>query len=259
MFQRRWILPGLVVALLFVVKRADEHRQMAGMQAERNVGIVARAIATEVDARTTEARSERSVEAAGARTVEVGRAAVTLPVEAAAITAEVIQLQQLAQDSGLELTSREWLAFAAVTREIQEIRQAYEASIAKATAAGQGKYHVEVPVYAVAGDALRAKFQAVLRTELGDANAEAILASMGRKLEGYFGGFGVSVQTLEIAGSPTSTDPNCVVTRTVQFWNSVEGGEQLATRRETHFPNREDPEGEMWQPFLELTAQVAGG
>jgi hypothetical protein len=255
MFQRRWILLGLMAALLFVGKRMDDHRRVTAAQVDEPAN---RTVAPDSLADTVGVASRSVIEATRGPAVVAARAAVELPAESAAIIAEVVHLQQLAQDSDLELSPEQWIAFAAVTRDIQEIRQAYEASIASASSAGQGKYRVEVPVYAAAGDALRAKFQAALHAELGDATAGAILASMGQRLEGYFGGFGVSAQTVEIAAA-AARDPDCVVTRTVRYWNSVEGSERLATRRETHFPTAEDPNGEMWGPFLELAAQATGG
>ncbi len=164
---------------------------------------------------------------------------------------ETIALQRLAAGSELELNAHQWSAFAAATLKVQAIRQAYEASIATATLVSPGRYRVDVPTYAAAGDALRAQFQAELREQLGEANAAEVLAQIGARLEGHFGGFGVSVQSLDIATDPAG-GADGVVTRTTKYWNSVEGREQLTTRRETHFPGREDPTGELWRPFLAL-------
>jgi hypothetical protein len=168
----------------------------------------------------------------------------------AAVVAEMSQLQLLAQGLNLDLSSRQWSALAAVTLEIQAIRQTYEAQIATGTAASAGCFRVEIPMYAAAGDAIRAKFLADLRAALGAATAGEIVEKLGGRLEGHFAGFGVAVQTLEIKGDPHAAPTDCEVTRTVTYWNSVEGGEQLTTRRETHFPAWEDPTGESWGALL---------
>ena len=115
-----------------------------------------------------------------------------------------------------------------------------------------GRYRLEVPAYPNAGDALRAKFDAELRAHLGENAAAEVVTHLGRALEGHFGGFGVSVQTLELAGGE--------LTRTVRFWNAVEGSERLTTRRETHFPGLEDPDGQAWGALMSvLSAAAAGG
>lgn len=178
------------------------------------------------------------------------KAPAVLSPDAAALTNETIALQLLAADTELELNARQWTALATATLKIQAIRQAYEASIARITAQAPGQTRMEIPTYAVAGDALREEFHAELRAQLGEANAAEVLAQLGRKLEGHFGGFGVSVQTIDIASDPARGGD--VITRTVQYWNSVEGQNRLTTRRETHFPDRDDPTGETWRPLLAL-------
>lgn len=183
-------------------------------------------------------------------------AALTLPAgslspDDEALMTEAIALQRLATGTDLELNTQQWSALAAATLEIQAIRQEYEASIATATLVSPGRYRVEVPVYAAAGDALRTKFHAELLEQLGEADAAEVLTQIGSRLEGHFGGFGVSVQSLDITTDPTG-GADGVVTRTTKYWNSVEGREQLTTRRETFFPGREDPTGELWRPFLAL-------
>jgi hypothetical protein len=121
-----------------------------------------------------------------------------------------------------------------------------------------GGCRVEIPAYAAAGDALRARFEAGLREKLGPACAAEVLARIGRKLEGYFGGFGVCVQTLDFAADARDGEHEWAVTRTVQYWNSVEGGESLSTRRETLLPGREDPAGMSWAPLLSLVEAAVG-
>lgn len=175
--------------------------------------------------------------------------AVTLG--ASSSLAEQAALHLLARGTDLELTARQWTAFAAATAHIQTIRQTFEASLATVKQMPDGRCRLEIPAYATAGDALRSKLTAELIKQLGEETATEILIALGSKLEGYFGGFGVSVQTLDFAG--TSNDVQ--VTRTVQYWNAIEGGSELRTRRETHFPGLEDPAGDAWQPFLARLAE----
>jgi hypothetical protein len=167
--------------------------------------------------------------------------------EAAAV-AEMAELQLLAQGTGLVLDSVQWAKLAAVTLDVQTIRQNYEAEIAQTTALAPGRYRVEIPGYVSAGATLRAKFYAALGRELGDAVAADVIEKMGARLEGHFGGFGVSLQTLEVA--TTSAGGDVEITRTVNYWNRAEEGERLVTRRETHLPAWEDPSGERWGAML---------
>jgi hypothetical protein len=178
-----------------------------------------------------------------------------LPADASALVAETSELQLLAQGSNLVLEPHQWEAMAAVTLELQAVRLAYEATIATGTELGAGRYRVEIPVYAAAGDALRARFRAELCGRLGEAEAGEILARLGARLEGRFGGFGVGVQTLDITGNPGGANPDWVLTRTVKFWNSVEGQDRLTTRREIFLPALEDPAGESWGPLLSVISQ----
>lgn len=191
----------------------------------------------------------------------VAKPAQELGAEGTGVVAEIVALQALARDTELELSPRQWTAFAAATAHIQAVRQAYEASIARVAAREPGRFQMEVPAYPAAGDALRAKLHAELREQVGENTAAEILAQMGRALEGHFAGFGVGVQTLEFAGAPGGAANDYRVTRTVRFWNAVEGSERLTTRRETHFPKAEDPSGETWGPFLAAlsAAGSAGG
>ena len=174
----------------------------------------------------------------------------SLPDDDAALLVEVSALQLLAHGLNLELSSAEWLALAAVSRETQAIRQIYEAQIATGARVAPGRFRVEIPMYADAGDALRARFLAQMRAGLGAGTADEIVGKLGSRLEGYFGGFGVAVQTLDIVGDPREPQSDCEVTRTVRYWNSVEGSDRLTIRRETHFPAWEDPHGENWGPLL---------
>ncbi len=168
----------------------------------------------------------------------------------AALLGEMSELQILAQGTAVELDNRQWTALAAVALETQTIRHRYEAQIARRVACGPDRTQVEIPMYPAAGDALRERFHAELRAALGADEATRVLEGLGARMEGHFAGFGVAVQTLEITGDPRGLRPNCEVTRTIKYWNSVNGTEQLTTRRETHFPAWEDPSGDNWGALL---------
>jgi hypothetical protein len=176
----------------------------------------------------------------------------SLSDDATALVAAMCDLQLLAHDTPLTLNSRQWSALAAVVLRNQAIRQTYEARIATSKVIAPGQYRVEIPVYASAGDVLRGKFHTDLRMELGEATAAEVLAKLGDRLEGRFAGFGVSVQTLDITANPSGSFSDIQVTRTVTYWNSVEGGDRLTTRRETHFPAWEDPTGDSWGALLAM-------
>lgn len=109
---------------------------------------------------------------------------------------------------------------------------------------------MEIPVYASAGDLLRENFNAELRTELGDVTATEVMAKLGGKLEAGFAGFGVSAQTLDITAKPDAPLNDLQITRTVTYWNSVDGSDHPAIRREIHFPAYEDPTGDSWSALL---------
>jgi len=253
------VLAGAIVG--WTTKVAWERGLERGTEAEKIVAD--RAVATAARAEVMPAG--RVVHFWGAEPVAVealvAQPAQELGVEGTGMVAEIVALQALARDTELELSPRQWTAFAAATTHIQAVRQAYEASIARVATREPGRFQVEVPAYPAAGDALRAKFHAELREQIGENTAAEILAQMGRALEGHFAGFGVGVQTLEFAGASGGAANDYRVTRTVRFWNAVEGGERLTTRRETHFPRTEDPSGETWGPFLAAlsAAGSAGG
>jgi hypothetical protein len=172
--------------------------------------------------------------------------------DASALLTEICDLQLMAQDSGLTLNSQQWSTFAAVVLRTQAIRQTYEAQIATSKAIAPGQYRVEIPVYASVGDALRQEFNDELRQELGAPMAANVLAKLGERLEARFAGFGVSAQTLDIAAAPGAQPSDIQITRTVTYWNSVEGSDHATTRREIHFPADEDPTGDSWSALLAM-------
>ena len=178
--------------------------------------------------------------------------ALPLSADANALVTEMCDLHLLARDMDLSLSSKEWSAFAAVVLRIQAIRQTYEAQIATSQVVAPGRYRLEVPAYAGVGDALREKFYADLRAELGETQTVEVLGKLGERLEGHFAGFGVSVQTLDVTANRGGALDDMEVTRTVTYWNSVEGSDRPTTRREVHFPALEDPTGDRWSALLAM-------
>jgi len=175
-----------------------------------------------------------------------------LSSDATALLAEMCDLQLLAHGTGLNLNSRQWSAFASVVLRNQAIRQTYEAEIATSKVVAPGQYRVEIPAYADVGDGLRGKFITDLRTALGETVAVNVLTELGDRLEARFAGFGVSMQTLDITGNPQGTLADIQITRTVTYWNSVDGNDRPTTRREIHFPASEDPTGDSWSALLAM-------
>lgn len=175
-----------------------------------------------------------------------------LSADTTTLVAAMCDLQLLAHDSNLTLTSQQWSGFASVVVQAQAMRQVYEAQIATAREVSPGQYRVEIPAYPAAGDLLREQFYAELRAELGPIAAAKVLAGLGERLEARFAGFGVSVQTLEITADPDGAPNDVQVTRTANYWNSVEGDDRVTTRREMHFPALEDPTGDRWSALLAM-------
>lgn len=177
---------------------------------------------------------------------------VTLGFDEAAVLSETGELQLLAAGTELVLTSDQWTTLAETTLEAQAVRLAYEATIARRAAGGGDIVRLEIPMYAAAGDAMRSRFEARLGEKLGTDIAAEILVRIGARMEGHFGGFGVAEQTIEVTrGADRVTE----VTRTVKYWNAIDGAARLTSRRETHFPAWEESAGAGWSALL----AVAGG
>lgn len=170
---------------------------------------------------------------------------VTMGSGAASLLAEEIALRALAGAEGLSLTEREWTALASVTLNTQAVRHAYEAEIAVATMGADGNGRLEIPEYAEAGAALRTEFYAALLKELGESSAMEVVKKLSEQLESRFAGFGAAVQTLDVSLRDGR------VTRTVAYWNEADLGGETRMRRETIFPQMEDPDGLQWGPLLE--------
>ena len=62
----------------------------------------------------------------------------------------------------------------------------------------------------------------------------------------------MSVQTLDVTANRGGALDDMEVTRTVTYWNSVEGSDRPTTRREVHFPAIEDPTGDRWSALLAM-------
>jgi hypothetical protein len=180
---------------------------------------------------------------------------LALTADATAVVVEQLALRQLAHELELPLSDEQWATFARIAAHHQAIRHAYEASIAVLRPSPEGRFQLEIPVYGDAGDALREEFYLSLDVELGPAPAAQIAALMGARLDGYFGGFGVSVQTLDFDAAPGTPLDEYLITRTVRFWNQASDQERVLTRRESHLPAVEDPSGQQWGPFLALLAE----
>lgn len=179
---------------------------------------------------------------------------VELPAGEATQFSTLIELQLAASEMNLDLdlTTKQWQAFAAAVVQAQAVRHNYEATIATAKEIGPGRYRIDIPAYAAAGDELRRQLLAELERGLGQDAAAQVAQAFGSRFEGSFAGFGVSAQTLEITGDPAAAPAKVEILRTVRYWNSLEGREKLTTRREVHFPSDEDPSGERWNALLAL-------
>lgn len=173
-----------------------------------------------------------------------------LPDDANVLVTEMCGLQLMSEGADLALNSNQWAAFAKVMLRFQAIQHTYEAKIADLQEIGPGHYRAEIPLYAKAGDKLREEFSTELRAELGEPMACEVMAKLGDRLERRFAGFGVSVQTLDITTNPAGKPNDIQVTRTVSYWNSVDGSDRLTTRREIYFPALEDPTGDSWSALL---------
>lgn len=249
----RHVIPVSLLAALVVCggleKRDARQCAAAGIPVPSVAGPVVVARVAPTEAKTMAHVSRVEVALSDERTVGPAH----LNPEEAALLAEQVAVQLLVKDAALDLTPEQWKVFAAVTWHYQTVRQTFEATIA--TVSAREKFRLEIPAYPAAGDALREKFYAELRERLGVDAAQAIAGRAGVALEGYFGGFGVSVQTLDFApnaGVVGTIGADYLVTRTAQYWNSTDAREKLTLRRETHFSGQEDPNGDRWGPYLAL-------
>ncbi len=167
------------------------------------------------------------------------RVVVATEEENAAL-AEVIGLQQMAVGTGLELAPEQWVALAQVTRRAQAVRGAVEAEIGAVQVVAPGRWRMDVPGYVETGAAMRARFFLEMGDVLGKRVAAEVIDKLGPALEGYFAGFGVSLQTLDIVDDPRGGEGEWIVTRTVAYSKDATSGEQIAVRRETFFAGRRD-------------------
>lgn len=179
-----------------------------------------------------------------------------LETEAAAQFVALCQIKLLAADTDLDLSHRQWARLAAATTHAQAVRLAYEAEIATVREIAPGRFRVEIPAYAGAGDELRQRFLAELRDSLGEAVAAEVMEKLGAKLEGTFAGFGVSSQTLEITGDVHRAPGEVQIERTAHFWNSAADSGRVTTRREIVLPLADDPTGEAWTPLLAVVGKA---
>lgn len=163
---------------------------------------------------------------------------VEATVEENAALAELIGLQQMAEGTGLELAPEQWVALAQVTRRTQVVRGAVEAELGAVQLVAPGRWRMDVPGYVETGAAMRARFFLEMGEVLGKSVAADVIDKLGPALEGYFAGFGVSLQTLDIVDDPRGGAGEWIVTRTVAYSKDAASGEQVAVRRETFFAGR---------------------
>jgi hypothetical protein len=248
----RRVAPVLLMAALLAGGAASGFRSFADSRAEKPHNAVTPA--RERDGRASIAASEAAALSQERRIEAIARARTGAPAtlngDEAALLAETSELQLLAAGTDLALDSAQWTKLASVALELEAVRQTYEAEIASAVAVAPGKFRVEIPSYAAAGAALRAKFYAELERALGTAVAADVADKIGARLEARFGGFGLSVQTLDIAADSNRGLADCVVTRTVTYAMPDAGGERVMKRQEMFMPAAEDPTGERWGPML---------
>lgn len=196
--------------------------------------------------------AETSVDATAAADAPVSLRVEQLSASESAQFAALCDLHLLAADVDLDLTTKQWSVLAEIVVQAQAVRHTYEARIAAVAEIAPGRFRLEIPAYAAAGDELRRQFLDDLRRSLGQETAAEVWTQLGRKLEGRFAGFGVSAQTLEITGDPAHAPGDVQVERVARYWNSVDATERVTTRREIHFPLAEDPTGEEWNALLAL-------
>lgn len=177
-----------------------------------------------------------------------------LPASESTQFTTLIELQLAAADMNLDLdlTTKQWQAFAAAVVQAQAVRHNFEATIGTAKEVAPGRYRIDIPAYAAAGDELRRQFLTDLERGLGKESATEVARVFAHRFEGSFAGFGVSAQTLEVTGDPAASSANVEILRTVRYWDSIDGRERVTTRREVHFPSDEDPSGERWNALLAL-------
>ncbi len=209
------------------------------------------------DARTSEGAADASVgeviwkaeresreiqnHALAARELAATARVVEATEEENAALAETIQLQQMAEGTGLELAPEQWAALAEVTRRMQVWRGVVEAEIGAVQVVAPGRWRMDVPGYVEMGAGMRARFFGEIGDVLGARVAADVIDKLGAEFEGYFAGFGVSLQTLDISGDQRGSDEGWQVTRTIAYSKNVTSGEQVTVRRETYFVGREDP------------------
>lgn len=178
--------------------------------------------------RETRDRGERERDSLAVEVVEA-------TAEENALVAEMVALRQMAAGTGLELAAEEWLGLAEVTRRMQVVRNEVEAEIGAVSVVAPGRWRMDVPGYVETGAAMRARFFGEIGEVLGAALAVEVIDKLGPAFEGYFAGFGVSLQTLDIL----SGENEWRVTRTVAYSKDANGAENLAVRRETFFAGRD--------------------
>jgi len=210
---------------------------MAGFRGMEEERVVAEERVNFVGAGKVVGGGERDGAREGHALTLVATKTVEATAEENARVAEVIELQRMAEGTGLDLAPEQWVALAEVTRRTQAVRGAVEVERAIGTEIAAGRWRMDVPGYADVGAAMRARFFWEIGEVLGAGVAVEVIDRLGPAFEGYFAGFGVSLQTLEIAAGAGEW----VVTRAVAYAKEASGGEQVTVRRETYFAESDDP------------------
>ncbi|HEU5079047.1 MAG TPA: hypothetical protein VFT72_07525 [Opitutaceae bacterium] len=173
------------------------------------------------------------------------------PAQSAELS-RAIELNMMADRADLELSADQLSKLTEITSYFQEVRNVYEASIAKLHSQLSGRrVLLQIPVYPAAGDNLRELYYAEIANGLGTAAAKEVRAKLGSQLENLFAGFGTSEQTLELTGQNVAAT-DLVLTRSAVFWKDVSPSGAIVHREETHLLSLEDPDGAEWSSFLPL-------
>lgn len=166
-----------------------------------------------------------------------------------------IELNMMADRAGLKISSDQLSQLSQITAYFQEVRNAYEASIARKRSPISGRrVLLEIPLYPTAGDSMRELYYAEIEKRLGGEIAGEIRGKLGSQLENLFAGFGSSEQTLELNEAFVA---EVALTRSAVFWKDTWSSGVVTHREETHFLSVEDPDLNEWGAFLPLFSGIS--
>jgi hypothetical protein len=250
LFSRRSALAGLgiaafCVALLALRDRSTSTASVPAVPAFAPIGF----------AQTASRKSD--VKKSSVSAIELASASCEFAPEVAELDrgqsaqlSRAIELNMMADRAGISLSPDQLTRLTEITSYFQEVRNVYEASIAKLHSQLSGRRALlQIPVYPTAGDNMRELYYAEIARDLGAAAAKQVRAKLGSQLENLFAGFGASEQTLELADA-SANGRELVLTRSAVFWNDATAQGLVMRRRETHLLSLEDPSGEEWSSLL---------